>query len=85
MTQAHCVPGIGAVSMACRGSEHTSAVLDRVEQTDRTVELVLAMPAFTIKIRCSWSEKDYKYTIETLNKTMYFKNVQRHGRERKTV
>ena len=44
MVQTHCIPGAGVVSMAHRGSEYTSAILDRAESTDRTMELVLDTP-----------------------------------------
>lgn len=32
------------VNMTCRGGDHASNMLDRVEPTGRTVELVLAKP-----------------------------------------
>lgn len=44
VTQTNCVPGAEVVSMAHRGSKHTSAMLDRTDQTDRAMELVLATP-----------------------------------------
>ena len=43
-TWTHCVPGVGAVSIAHRGSEYASATLDWVEKTGRTVDLVLVVP-----------------------------------------
>ena len=34
-TKTLCVPGVGVVKMACRGSEHTSEILDGVEPKDK--------------------------------------------------
>ena len=40
-----CVPRAGVVSMAFRGGEHTSAMLDWVEPKSKASALIIAMPA----------------------------------------
>ena len=42
-TYTHCVPGAGVVSMAWRGSEHISTMLDWAEPTDKATVIILAM------------------------------------------
>lgn len=51
-TLACCVPGAGVVSIACRGAEHTSAILDGAESTCRAEKLFLAMTTEDFK-KCS--------------------------------
>lgn len=48
-TLACCVPGAGVVSIACRGAEHTSAILDGAEPTGETAMWMLDMPALHFK------------------------------------
>ena len=45
MVTSCCVSEAGAVSMACRGGEHTSAMLDGAEPTGKATVLVLITPA----------------------------------------
>ena len=43
-TYTHCLPGAGVHDGGSQKCEHTSIMLDRAEQTGKTVELVLAIP-----------------------------------------
>lgn len=43
-TKTHCIPGVEAVSMAPRDSEHTSAMFTGKEPTDKATALVLIIP-----------------------------------------
>ena len=51
------------VSMAHRGSEHASAILDWATQIGRATELVLATPTWHLKK--GDSENDCRYEIKT--------------------
>lgn len=43
-TQNLCIPGDGVGSMAHKGDEHASTMLDCVETTSKATELVLVVP-----------------------------------------